>query len=110
MRIKKMGLILRIMTFGWARGISLAPIGIFIREEHFTDPVLINKEKIHWAQQMELLILPFYVWYLAEWIIRLPINGKSAYRKIWFEQEVAKYGHDLNYPNIRKRFNWLTKT
>ena len=102
-----MGIFLRTVTFGWARGICLAPAGIYIREEHLPNEILINKEKIHWEQQMEMFILPFYIWYVLEWIIRLPINGKSAYRKIWFEQEVAKNGYDLDYLKTRKYFAWL---
>ena len=43
-------------------GICLAPIHIQIKEGYFTDR-RINHEKIHWAQQMEMLIIPFYLWY-----------------------------------------------
>ena len=97
----------RMITFGWPRAITLAPFGIYIKKEWFNDLIIRNKENIHWEQQTEMLILPFYLWYFIEWIIRIPINGRSAYRKIWFEQETAKNGYNLNYLEIRKHFAWL---
>jgi len=106
MTINPMGYFLRIVTFGWARAITLAPFGIYIKEGYYTD-VRINREKIHWAQQMEMLIIPFYLWYIIEWLIRLPINGKSAYRKLLFEQETFKNGDNLDYLQTRKHFAWL---
>ena len=87
-------------------GICLAPIHIQINEGYFTD-WRINREKIHWAQQMEMLIIPFYLWYLIEWLIRIPINGKSAYRKLLFEQETSKHGNDMDYLKTRKHFAWI---
>ncbi len=33
-------------------------------------PELINHERIHSAQMRELLYLPFYIAYLAEWLVR----------------------------------------
>lgn len=78
-----MGIFLRIVTFGWPRAITIAPFGIYVRD--LNNAKVINHEKIHWKQQMEMLIIPFYIWYIIEWLIRLPINGKSAYRKLLFE-------------------------
>ena len=49
----------------------------------------INHESIHLKQQIELLVLPFFLWYGVEWIVRLIQykNLKEAYRNISFERD-----------------------
>ena len=34
-----------------------------------------NHERIHAAQQRELLYLPFFLWYVAEWLVLLLKSG-----------------------------------
>jgi hypothetical protein len=51
-------------------GISLAPLGIFIRPDRLFDQTLFNHEKIHWQQQKEMGYLPFYLWYVVEWVFK----------------------------------------
>jgi hypothetical protein len=61
--------------------------------------VLLNHEKIHLRQQLELLILPFFVWYFLEFLYLL-IKYKernSAYRNISFEREAYANEKDLHY-------------
>ena len=87
-------------------GITIAPFGIYIKEGHFTERI-INHEKIHWRQQMEMLIIPFYLWYIIEWLVRIFINSKQAYMKIWFEQEAYDNDDNLDYLKSRKYFNWF---
>lgn len=53
----------------------------------------------------ELLWIPFYIWYIIEYIIRLfcyKFDTDKAYRQIWFEQEAYKYEKDLDYLKNRK--------
>jgi hypothetical protein len=45
------------------RGLAFYPF-IFVPTDTVIDDVLINHEKIHLKQQLELGILPFYIWYL----------------------------------------------
>lgn len=68
--------------------------------------VLINHERIHLRQQVELLILPFYVWYLTEYFInRLRGQSKNqAYRNISFEKEA--YNNDENLEYLKQRSIW----
>lgn len=51
--------------------------------------IILNHELIHMAQMKELLYIPFYLWYIFEWLIRLAIyrNKREAYRNISFERE-----------------------
>ena len=80
----------------------------------------LNHEKIHLYQQREMLILPFYIWYFLEWLIKFIIyvtswvctgmqNGKlkSAYKNISFEREAFNSDENLVYLDSRKKFNWI---
>lgn len=65
----------------------------------------IRHESIHLKQQGEMLVLPFFVWYLAEWIVRLFMNGR-AYRNISFEREAYANEGDETYLQHRKHYAW----
>lgn len=69
----------------------------------------LNHERIHHAQQRELLILPFYVWYGLEYLVYLCItrNSDRAYRSIRFEKECYKHEKDLNYLAKRRPYNYI---
>lgn len=59
-----------------------------------------------------LLAVPFYfyVGYVLEWLIRIPICGfdtKLAYFNISTEQEAYLHEDDLSYNYERKRFAWV---
>lgn len=72
--------------------------------------VLINHEKIHLRQQLELLIIPFFVIYILEYIVRsLQYRNKQlAYRNISFEREAYINEKDLNYLKKRPFWNYIT--
>jgi hypothetical protein len=84
----------------------------FILVKHRSDlnnPVLINHERIHHQQQLELLILPFYLWYLLNYLFnRLKYRDHyQAYRRISFEKEAYAYEEDLSYLSKRKPWAFL---
>lgn len=85
-------------------GITLFPF-IFLRNKKCKqNKTLLNHEKIHLRQQIELLIIIFYIWYILEylfWLIKLK-NKYLAYRKISFEQEAYNNETNLSYLNKRK--------
>ncbi|MBC7920946.1 MAG: hypothetical protein H7Z75_07610 [Ferruginibacter sp.] len=81
----------------------------FILIKHPADrrnPVLLNHELIHHRQQLELLILPFYAWYLLEYALkRIRYRDHyTAYRNIRFEREAFHQEADLDY--LRRRKIW----
>ena len=85
--------------------ITLFPF-IFIRDEG--NQRTINHESIHFRQQRELLVIFFYILYVADWIRGLiKYRSKSyAYMRIRFEQEAYDYDmHDF-YLIARKRNSW----
>lgn len=64
----------------------------------------INHEEIHFEQQKELLIVPFYVLYLLNYLVNLLIykNHHQSYRAIVFEKEAYSNQHNLKYVSKRK--------
>jgi len=121
-KIKKMNLFVRILTFGWPMAITLAPFGIYIKEKYFewgsdeykeqNHPAyqvwieLINHESTHWKQQLEMLIIFFYLWYFMEWIIKFLTPPMGAYKDLSFEREANDHETDSNYNKIRKLYSW----
>ncbi len=85
-----------------ANGMALFP---FLLVKHKSpSKVLINHEHIHFRQQIELLILPIYIWYALEYLIHR-LRGKTpnqAYRNISFEKEAYANDDDLQYLGKRK--------
>jgi len=109
-KVKKMNGFVRFITFGWAAGITLAPFGIYIQSKYFlwqSFKRIVNHEEIHWKQQLEMGILPFYIWYGLEWFIKLFIYGKKAYYNISFEREANAYENNFNYLETRKTWAWF---
>ena len=88
------------------RGITLFPFIFLLRKEDRLNLILVNHEKIHIRQQLELLIIPFFIWYGFEFLVRLFQfkNWKTAYRNISFEREAYAKEKDLDY--LKKRPFW----
>ncbi|MDQ0478124.1 hypothetical protein QF004_002665 [Chryseobacterium sp. MDT2-18] len=87
-------------------GITLFPFIILRKPEYRHDPILINHEKIHLRQQLELLIIFFYLWYVMEYYYRLfkLKNRDLAYRSISFEREA--YAMEANPDYLENRKHW----
>ena len=83
---------------------------IFVRNDDLKEvDDLINHEKIHLKQQLELLIVPFYLWYVIEYLMHY-IQCKDsimAYKSISFEKEANWNEDDFNYLDKRKYFSWF---
>lgn len=70
---------------------------------------MLNHEKIHTRQMLELLVFPFYLLYILEWIIRYLKSGDpyTAYRNISFEKEAYSNQYDMNYLKRRKAYKFI---
>jgi len=91
------------------RGLTVFPF-VFIKYAFDSEnKVLINHEKIHIRQQMELLVLPFFLWYFVEYAVRLLQYKKAnlAYRNISFEREAYSNEINLDYLEKRRVFSFL---
>jgi len=90
-------------------GITLFPFIILRDKQLKQDKRILNHERIHIRQQVELLVLPFYVLYLIEFTIGLIKyrNKTKSYMNISFEKEAYKNDSDLNYLKGRRWWAWV---
>lgn len=111
LKIKEMNWFVSLITGGWASAITLAPFGIYVKKDYLPPywgyKRLENHESIHWQQQLEMLIIFFYLWYGIEFFIRIFVNGQKAYKSISFEREAYQNDDNLDYLKTRKRFSWF---
>lgn len=93
------------LPFKGYKAITIWPF-IFTRID--LDEISLNHENIHGKQQLEMLILFFYIWYGIEYLIRFLFYHKyNPYRMISFEVEAYKNQDDLNYLKNRKLYSWF---
>ena len=89
-------------------GMALFPFVLVRQEKSKADKELIRHETIHLRQQLELLVLPFYFFYLANYLYNRTIysDHHEAYMNIVFEREA--YANDTfpDYLARRKFFSW----
>ncbi|WP_382384330.1 hypothetical protein [Formosa undariae] len=90
------------------QGITLYPFVILRDVKLKKNAVLLNHERIHLKQQKELLVIPFYLWYGLEFLIRLVVyrNWNTAYRNISFEREAYTNEKKQHYLVLRSRFSF----
>lgn len=82
------------------RGIAIFPF-IFIRNRDLKNNlVLINHEKIHIRQQLEMLFIGFILWYYIAMF-------RKGYRNISFEREAYENESNMNYLAERKFWSFL---
>lgn len=99
----------RLSWFMRIGGITLFPF-IIMREKHQgteRGKVVLNHEMIHIKQQLECLIIPFYLLYVLNFILNLLLMKKRPYRSIAFEKEAYQNQDNPNYLENRKLFAWL---
>ena len=90
-------------------GLTLFPF-IFLKQKDLKmDLTLINHEKIHLKQQLELLIVFFYIFYGLEWVIKYfkYKNWYIAYRNLSFERETYQNEGNLEYLLKRKPYTFI---
>ncbi|MBR1631833.1 MAG: hypothetical protein IJ680_08245 [Paludibacteraceae bacterium] len=95
---------------------------IFVRKGCGMRESLLRHERTHTRQMLELLVLPFYVLYVSEWLLRLLLRALTlrerggvsvrrwlgkAYDDISFEREAYANQADVHYLQHRPHFAWL---
>jgi hypothetical protein len=91
--------LLGMKKFGGIRALAFYPF-IIVSEKTIIDDQLLIHEKIHLRQQIELLVIPFYIWYLiALW--------RKGYDNISFEKEAYSNDNNRKYLRFRKPFSFL---
>ena len=99
-------MILVVLPFLWVDGMALWPF-VLVRRR-YPSAFLLNHERIHLRQQLELGLIVFYVWYLLEYLYRRfqHKNGYLAYRNISFEREAFANDQNMNYLDNRKWYGF----
>lgn len=88
------------------RGLAIYPF-IFLRQKELKDnPTIMNHEKIHLRQQIEMLWIFFFLWYGIEFFVRWIQfkNSNLAYLNISFEREA--YNNEIDYSYLQNRKFW----
>jgi len=88
------------------RGLAFFPF-VFVKQRlDKKNSVFINHERIHLRQQLELLIIPFFIWYFLEFCLRWIQyrNFDIAYRNISFEREA--YANEKDQYYLKSRTFW----
>ena len=93
-----------VLPFRGFSAINLLGI-LFVHHGVYLSNEMMNHERIHTAQQREMLFVFFYLAYLLEWLVRLPMRG-NAYRNISFEREAYANQRNLNYLKSRPCYAW----
>lgn len=91
----------RLIPFKGYCAIAIWPF-IFVREGEVVTEAVMNHERIHGRQQVEMLLVGFYLWYLIEWVVR-----GFTYERISFEREATENESDLDYLSKRKHYAWV---
>ena len=92
------------------RGLAVFPF-VVLRERNAQDYlVLMNHERIHLRQQIELLVLPFFVIYGLDYLVKLIRyrNRNLAYRNVVFEREAFENENDLSYLKSRSYWRFMS--
>lgn len=90
-------------------GMALFPFILLKERRDVSNAVMLQHEKIHLRQQLEMLILPFFIWYGIEFFIRiLQYRDKHlAYRNISFEREAYANESQKDFLQNRKFWNFF---
>lgn len=90
-------------------GITLWPFVIARHPYLLNDKMFINHERIHLRQQLELLIVFFFLWYGLEFLIRWAKVGNRhlAYHNISFEREAYIHESEFSYLKHRRLWSFL---
>lgn len=91
------------------RGLTLWPFVFLKHRVDLKNQVLLNHERIHIRQQLELLVIPFYIWYLADFLYKWwkYKDKNKGYRAICFEREAYQNEKDLHFLSKRPFWNFL---
>lgn len=92
-----------------AQAMAVYPFIVFKEERLKADGIIVRHELIHFRQQLELLVIPFYVLYLLFYLVNLLVyrNHHLAYLNICFEREAYANDADVQYLENRKAYRWV---
>lgn len=98
-----------LLPLGRYRAVNVFGIILAKRKYGILDAVVRNHEYIHTMQQREMAYVFFYLWYMAEWLLRTLWyrDLHRAYLSISFEREAYRMERDLDYRRHRRLWAWM---
>ncbi len=92
------------------QAMAIYPFILFKEEKLKENRVIIRHELIHFRQQLELLVIPFYVFYLLSYLINLVVyrSHHLAYLNICFEREAYTNDSNPDYLKNRRFYEWVS--
>ena len=99
----------KFLNFHGIYGIAIFPFLILKNKNLVYDKIFLNHEKIHFRQQLEMLIIPYYFIYFTELAANLFIykNMEEAQLNICFEREAFEMQQDMDYLKNRRFWAFL---
>lgn len=106
----------RVSIFMTPAGIAIFPF-VILREKYRDGGewwvergnIILNHENIHFQQALELGVIPFYILYVLEFILKIPFYGRKAYYNISFEREAYDNAYNLQYLYSRRKYTWISR-
>lgn len=91
------------------RGLTIFPFVFVKNRSDKSNELFINHERIHLRQQLEMLVIPFLIWYSIAFLVRLIQfkNWHLAYQNISFEREAYANEKDLEYLKTRSFWKFV---
>lgn len=82
---------------------------IIVKEWRNATDKAINHEKIHMFQALEMLYIPFVIFYVGNyfWNLIRGMNLMNAYKNIIFEREAYDNEDNLEYIKTRLIWSWI---
>ncbi|MGK4567133.1 hypothetical protein [Flavobacterium sp. 3HN19-14] len=79
--------------------LTVFPFVVLRESESQQNLVLMQHEQIHIRQQLEMLVIAFFLWYFAEYLFGLIRFGNHnlAYRNISFEKKLTRMRKTRNF-------------
>lgn len=87
------------------------PFILLRSKDYIQNQAILNHERIHLRQQLEGLLIGFYLIYALEYLMGRfsNLSHDAAYRNISYEREAYRYDQDPEYLSRRKPWNNFRK-
>lgn len=92
-----------------AAAVAIFPFIFLAKKSYKNNLILLNHERIHLSQALELGVLFFYLWYIIEFFVHYIQcrNFNKAYLRISFEREAYHNESNPHYLKQRKFYSFL---
>ena len=100
--------LVNVLSFNFASAMAFFPFILLQKASLRENVIMMNHERIHLRQQLELMVVLFYALYVVEYLVGR-LKGQThyqSYKNISFEKEAYENEHDLSYLKNKKIFSF----